>query len=215
MLRPLVLALALLGLAACANPQKDAKLATGQGLIIIEAEPAGLADRNPYFLTFSEHQAGNPALGEAHRMDLMGHGQSTRTFFVKAVPAGSYVWEAFNVGYATSWGLCFNGGTYAFDVPAGEAVYLGWFDPKPQVVNVMLGLPASMNLGTYKYHFDRKAPALDPALTPEKQQEVAAFLAREHPTIRAPLRAAELRPATFSSGPPAFMARFPRCALRR
>ena len=216
MLRPLILTLALLSLTACAHPQKNAQIAAGQGLIIIEAEPAGLADRNPYFLTFSEHRPEDQgALGEAYRMDLMGHQQTARTFYVKAVPAGAYLWEAFNVGYAPSWGLCLNGGTYGFDVSNGQAVYLGRVDPQGPLADVRTSLPAALSLTTYKYVFDRQAPPLDPTLTPQKQVEIATFLAREHPDLRTAVRAAELRPMTFRSGPPALMARFPRCALRR
>lgn len=226
----LAVAVGCLGLASCVTPPAHVAVHPNsqQGLILVEIDPenttftgeAGtpVSPRLGYFLTFSRYPKdasadAPPALGDWVHVNMPAPGKTTGRFWAEPAPAGTYVLEALNVGGGVSWGSCFNKATIAFDVRPGEVVYLGELSPRPVFQDIAANLPSALQVGTYRYVFDRTAPAFTPsALTPQKAAEITDFLKRVYPQVDAPLKSGTLRPATFRSGKPSALARFPRCA---
>jgi hypothetical protein len=225
-----LIAVVCVGLSSCVTPPSRVVVHPGshQGLILVEIDPQNTAfageggalvtPRLGYFLTFSRypHDASAdapPALGDWVHVNMPAPGKTSARFYAEPAPAGTYVLEALNVGGGVSWGSCFNKATVAFDVRAGEVVYLGELSPRPVFEDLSANLPGALQIGTYRYVFDRSAPAFTTTqLTAQKSAEITEFLKRVYPQVDAPVRLGTLRPATFRSGKPSALARFPRCA---
>jgi hypothetical protein len=227
-MRYAAIAVLCLGSTACITPPAQVSIPAGsnQGLILVEVDPAATTFNTPegqpsalslgYFLTFSRYPGDSsgsaPAvLGDWVHVDIWK--DSPERFYAAPAPAGTYAFEALNVGGGVSWGSCFNQGTVAFDVPAGEIVYLGELAPRPVFEDISANLPSSLQVGEYRYLFDRKAPALGaPDSEQQKTEEITAFLRRVYPRVQGPVRMGTLRPVSFQSGKPSKLNRFPRCA---
>jgi hypothetical protein len=217
-----------LGLAACVTPPAHVSIQPGskEGLILVEVDPStttfNAADGETqslslgYFLTFSRYpgeSAGGspPALGDWIHVDIPKEG--TERFYAAPAPAGTYAFEALNVGGGVSWGTCFNRATVSFEVPAGAIVYLGEFSPRPVFEDIATNLPGALPIGEYRYLFDRTAPTLGaPDSEQQKTAQISEFLQRVYPRVHGPIQMGALRPATFQSGKPFALSRFPRCA---
>ncbi|HEY0683865.1 MAG TPA: hypothetical protein VGD45_16150 [Steroidobacter sp.] len=197
------------------------------GLILIEIDPeSGILQTQEgqlsvismnYFLTFSRYPADaateSSALGDWVHMDFLDPKDTVTRFYAAPAPAGTYAFEALNVGYGVSWGACFNRSTVAFDVPAGQVVYLGKFSPQAIFEDISANLPPSLPVGTYRYLYDRSAPTLEePESVEQKTSEISDYLRRVYPKVNAPITIGKTRSASFPSDTPAAFARFPRCA---
>lgn len=197
------------------------------GLLLVEIDPdsatleTGAGRRRVvsmgYFLTFSRYPGGTSsepaALGDWVHVDFLDPKDKATRFYAVEAPPGSYAFEALNVGYAVSWGACFNRATVAFDVRAGEVVYVGKFSPHSVFEDLYANLPDKLPGGTYRYLFDREAPALaSPASVEEKVAEVSEYLGRVYPGVHAPITMGQLRKVSFRAGTPSGLTRFPRCA---
>jgi hypothetical protein len=224
----LSIAVICLALAACVTPPDRVSIQpASQGLILVEVDPATTTFNTPegtpgslalaYFLTFSRYpadaSASTPAvLGDWVHIDIPKDG-GTEHFYAAPAPAGTYALEALNVGGGVSWGTCFNQATVAFEVPAGEIVYLGEFSPRPMFEDIAANLPNALQIGSYRYLFDRKSPTFGaPDSAQQKSAEITEFLRRVYPRVQGPVRMANLRPVSFQSGKPSVLSRFPRCA---
>jgi hypothetical protein len=217
-------------LAGCVTPPAQVAVTrtSSHGLILVEVDPSSTTFEAEggilktlalgYFLTFSRYPsdasaAAPPVLGDWVHVDVLHPLDLAKRFYAAPAPAGTYAFEALNVGGGVSWGACFNRATVAFDVRPGEVVYLGRLAPREIFQDISASLPAALPGGTYRYVFDRTAPALTaPESVQQKSTEIAEFLGRVYPKVQAPLRIGELRPASFQSGTPFALARFPRCA---
>lgn len=221
--------LLLLFLGGCVTPPAQVAIdpSSKDGLILIEIDPeSGVVETKEgqlsvvsmnYFLTFSRYPADagiqSAVLGEWVHMDFLDPKDTATRFYAAPVRAGTYAFEALNVGYGVSWGACFNRSTIAFDVPAGQVVYLGKFSPQAIFEDISANLPPSLPVGTYRYLYDRSAPTLEPPESMEqKTLEITNYLGRVYPKVRAPITIGKTRSAFFPSGTPTPFARFPRCA---
>jgi hypothetical protein len=224
-----VACLLLLVLSACITPPARVAIdaSSKEGLILIEIDPvSGVVETKDgllkiismnYFLTFSRFAAEEglqtSVLGEWIHVDFLNPKDTVTRFYAAPAPAGTYAFEALNVGYGVSWGACFNKSTIAFDVPAGQVVYLGKFSPKAIFDDISTNLPPSLPVGTYQYLYDRSAPSLElPESVEQKTLEIEDFLRRVYPNVRAPVAIGKTRSVSFSSGPSSLLSRFPRCA---
>lgn len=217
-------------LAGCVTPPARVTVnsTSKHGLILVEIDPmsgtfaaeGGMLKTVSlgYFLTFSRYpsdaSAAAPAvLGDWVHVDILNPQDTTTRFYAAPAPAGTYAFEAINVGGGVSWGTCFNRATVAFDVRPGEVVYLGKVSPSSVFEDISSNLPAALPGGTYRYLFDRTAPELTPpGSAQQKTDAITEFLGRVYPNVQAPIRMSELRPASFQSGKPSVLTRFPRCA---
>lgn len=222
-----LIALSCLVLVGCVTPPDRVTVtpASSEGLILVEVDPTSVmieGDKGPlapslaYFLTFSRYPttaSGEVPLGDWVHVDALNWRDMTRRFYAAPAPAGAYAFEAINVGGGVSWGTCFNHSTVAFEVPAGEVVYLGKISLRSTLEDISRNLPSELVIGTYSYLFDRTAPPFMQAeSTQDKTVEITEFLHRVYPNVTSPIRMAELRPATFQRGKPNPLHRFPRCA---
>jgi hypothetical protein len=211
MFRVLVAAAAALSLAACAGVPKDVQFDSSakQGLIVIETEPPTgiLRAQSEYALSVSSFSleegrfTSNPFKGWAN-IGGIGKAQTERGFIVGRAAPGVYAIQALTVG--GHWGVCFNGGSYAFEVKPGEVTYLGVLEPRGHLVEIMT-LPQLARSNEFFYVFDRPKPALKPAdPAGEWKPRVRAFLDKNYPGVAAEPAAAALTPVTFNTGKDAF-----------
>ncbi len=210
------IALLCLGMTACVTPPARVTVnsESRQGLILVEIDPSnttfsgmgGLPSTVAlgYFLTFSEHPKGAsadvlPELGDWVHVGNASASEGNNAFLCGA---GSR-WHL-RVGSiecrrgSASWGSCFNKGTIAFDLKAGEVVYLGAFSPRLVFQDIAANLPSGVPGGTFSYVFDRTAPAFTtPPMTAQKTAEITQFLTEMYPKVNAPIKTATTRPVAF------------------
>ena len=207
-MRRLLLAFAApLALAACATTPAEQTwdIHGKRGLVVIEAEPVGplLRESAAYELgigAFSPEtgQFRIAAFGGWVSTGAMGEGPNARRYFIGAAEPGTYAIQELRV---THWGACFNGGTKMFDVVPGTVTFVGRIDPNPSILAIVRGhLPRYAHQSDYYYVFDTPRPTL----TPPDQLPGWEAGVKEHlaglPAANAPLRAAELRDASFNPG---------------
>jgi hypothetical protein len=125
-------------------------------------------------------------------------------FTAEMVSPGTYAFK--DLSRLDYWHACFHKDTRAFDVRPGEVLFLGTYDPFPDVRTIEREAAAKgeMQASLHSQHtyFDDIPP---PAIAYPQGREKAladaqAFVAARMPNVKGPVHLAEYRPAHFENG---------------
>lgn len=203
-LRMSAIAALALPLFACATAPVDVVLGPGSpdALVVVELAPNSVPASAHYQVeaaAFDAAQSRIEGSGYFYLPVSPKAGAPAPRYTVARAKPGTYALTA--VSHNTLWYDCFNGGTVAFTVEPGTVTFLGRFDARPSLRDIVTKLPSySMNQQRH-YLLDSGRPALTaPTDTPGWNEGLSTYLRETFPNVGAPVRAAELRPATFASG---------------
>lgn len=132
-------------------------------------------------------------------------------YLIGSIKPGRWVFQSYS--QQDKWALCFNAGSFQFDVKPGEVVYLGEFDAQRHRLQlteeaVRSGKVMISGYGFFDFFDLPEGPRLKPIDAPQLDN-VRAMLASHAPQVTAPVRAAEYTPAQFGTGSTLFAER--RC----
>jgi hypothetical protein len=132
-------------------------------------------------------------------------------YLLTPIKPGRWVFQAYQ--QQDKWALCFNAATFAFEVKAGEVVYLGDFDAKAHRDLLTLKAVSSGKVSISGYgfadFFDLGAPPLFKPVSDADLPALKAALASYAPQVTAPIRRADYTSAKFGTGSTLFAER--RC----
>jgi hypothetical protein len=190
---------AFLSLAGCATTDAQKVSFSGQGqkalvLLALEPEPAPyILHMTPYDEAKQELNAGFLNSGDVL---LKVEGSDKPTYIVRVLEPGTYTFSS--LSQQRHWGVCFHNDTRSFTVAAGEAVFLGDFQPKRNLAQLE-GLAAErdetqarrLQLITY---FDDIVP---PQITTPSPDSPDFLLAKQYVASSMKAFDGQLRPAIY------------------
>jgi len=123
--------------------------------------------------------------------------ESSPRYFAGIVKrAGTHV--MFGLNTQQLWGACFDKGAPVFTFEPGKVYFIGKVDPNEALVRVVRELPRRAEVPQWVYGM--RASYQPPSQKVGWELDVAAFMARTLPRVKAPLLAAESVEVSFTPG---------------
>ena len=183
---------------ACATAQDPTKLAfpdnTKEALVLIKVDPSNV----PYALHIASYDEANEAIGTVFSgLHILKPSVSPLPqYLAMTIDPGVYAFSYME--QQNHWAVCFSEKTQSFAVKPGEAVFLGEFNPRPnlaQLQELVFGSGASLaSQYAHYFYFDGVLP---PQITNPAEHSADFLQAKTYEAVSMPMLHGRLQPVTY------------------